>query len=469
MRFFLFVLANAMLFIRPSELIPELGDFELYRYVIFVCLLVSLPVVLQQLFARAPGVPPVAGCVLALFPAVLLSHLSHGKADEAFEQGITFFKIVVYFLLLLGLVGTIERLRQLLYWLCLFSAILTIVAVLRYHAHVAGPPQPAPPKQTEEKAEGKNVGLHGVSVTDKVRDPDSGDLVDVNRMCGTGIFNDPNDLALVLITAIPLCLFWLTDPKRKAFRPLWLALILLFGYALMLTHSRGGLLALMTGMAVLTYLKFGGMKTAALGMMCLPMVLVVFAGRMTEISASEGTGQSRIQLWSDGFMFFQQAPLFGIGMDAYPTVSFHVAHNSYIHCFVELGVVGGTLFLGAFYFALHGLYRLQTKPPTETKPSGEYNARTVATERTDADPELQRLHPYLMAMLVAYAVGIGFLSRSYIVPTYLLLGVAVVYLRLRAPATATAWCKLAIARLGAVSVCFLIVSYAFVRLFVSWR
>jgi O-antigen ligase len=187
-------------------------------------------------------------------------------------------------------------------------------------------------------------------------------------------------------------------------------------------------------------------------------LFVVFAGRMTSISASEGTGQSRIQLWSDGLMFFQQAPLFGIGMNYYPYVSRHVAHNSYIHCYAELGILGGTLFLGAFYFALLGLYRARPEPTVE--------------ERPDADPELGRLHAFLMAMLVSYAVGIFFLSRSYVVPTYLMLGLSVVYQRLRtqgAPPVTPAWCKMAVPRLAGISLCFLIASYTFVRLFVNWH
>src|SRR5260370_4333302 len=360
MRFFLFVLANAMLFIRPSELVPELGDFELYRYVIAVCLLVSFPVVLQQLFARCASVPPIAGCVLGIFPAVLLSHIAHGNGDEAFEQGIEFFKVLVYFLLFLGLVTTTTRLRQFLFWLGMFCAALTLIAVVRYHTYIAAPVQPPPPP-AESSADnaGKNRKIHTIAVVDKVRDPESGELVDVQRMCGTGIFNDPNDLALALITALPLCCYWLRAPKHQALRPLWIALILLFGYALMLTNSRGGFVALMAGLLVLFYVRFGPAKTALLGMLFMPVLLVIFAGRMTTISASEGTGQTRIQLWSDALMFFQQAPLFGIGMDAYPTVSFHVAHNSYLHCYVELGLLGGTLFAGAVFFARHGLFRVR--------------------------------------------------------------------------------------------------------------
>ena len=67
----------------------------------------------------------------------------------------------------------------------------------------------------------------------------------------------------------------------------------------------------------LFYLKFGSKKTFLLGLLVLPILLGVFAGRMTSISADEGTGQTRIQLWSDGLFFFQQSPLFGIGMENY--------------------------------------------------------------------------------------------------------------------------------------------------------
>src|SRR6516225_1599000 len=185
MQFFLFVLANAMLFIRPSELLAEVGDLELYRYAIVACLVVSLPVVVQQLFVRCAGVPPIAGCVLGLLPAVLLSHISRGNADEALEQGIEFGKVLAYFLLLLGLVTTTPRLRQFLCWLVLFSAAVTTIAVLRYHTN---PAAPAPVSaDAAPRTDGKNSKIHNISVPDEMRDPVTGDVVTVQRMCGTGI------------------------------------------------------------------------------------------------------------------------------------------------------------------------------------------------------------------------------------------------------------------------------------------
>ena len=42
MQFTLFILSNALLFIRPSEVIPDLHAVEIYRYFILACLVVSL-------------------------------------------------------------------------------------------------------------------------------------------------------------------------------------------------------------------------------------------------------------------------------------------------------------------------------------------------------------------------------------------------------------------------------------------
>jgi O-antigen ligase len=452
MRFFLFILANGLLFIRPSELLADLAAVEIYRYFILACLAVSLPIVLGQFSLRYPGVPPIASCVLLLLPAIFLSGFSHGNTDLIQETVIEFAKVLIYFALLISLVTDTARLRRFLHWISLFSAAVTLVAVLRYHADIALPA--APPKANP----GNKDVMHGTFVVDNVRDAQSGAMVAVQRMCGTGIFNDPNDFALVLVAAIPLCLFWLTDPTRKAMRPLWLLFLLLFGYALMLTHSRGGFLALVAGMVTLFHLKFGGKKTMILGLLFLPLLFFVFAGRMTTISTEDGTGQARIQLWSDGLNIFQQSPLIGIGMENYRQFSKHVAHNSFIHCYTELGLIGGTLFLGAFYFALKGLYDLRQRA----------NANADADE---IDPELRRLHPFLLATVIAYTVGICFLSRSYIVPTYMILGLAVVYMRLHTTQVAIAplaWNRLVWPRLAGVSFSFLIASYTFVRIFVKW-
>src|SRR5260370_10175657 len=138
--------------------------------------------------------------------------------------------------------------------------------------------------------------------------------------------------------------------------------LLLFGYGLVLTRSRGGFLALVAGLFTLFQARFGWRRTLLLASAGLPLLFVLFAGRQTTLSTVEGTGQDRIQLWSEGLGLFREAPLFGIGQGEYADRVGLVAHNSFVHCFAELGFAGGALFLGAFGSALVMLGRLQPAP-----------------------------------------------------------------------------------------------------------
>ena len=117
MRFFLFILANAFLFIRPSELVADLNAVEIYRYIILACLAVSLPVVLQQFTTRFPGVPPIVSCVVLLLPAVFLSGMFHGNLELINDTVTEFVKIEIYFLLLISLITDTAHLRKFLHWI----------------------------------------------------------------------------------------------------------------------------------------------------------------------------------------------------------------------------------------------------------------------------------------------------------------------------------------------------------------
>ena len=134
----------------------------------------------------------------------------------------------------------------------------------------------------------------------------------------------------------------------------------LFGYAIYGTQSRGGLLALIA--AVLTLCLALGFKTPPLvAAVSLPLLFVAFKGRMTEVNyaLAEDTGQSRVQIWSAGFTLFKQQPLLGIGEGNFVEEVGIVAHNSFLQSFTELGLLGGSLFLGEFLAAFVVLYRIR--------------------------------------------------------------------------------------------------------------
>ncbi len=115
--FVLFMLVNAVLFIRPSEFVPDIKGLEIYSYLIVPCLLLSFPVLLQQLdLNRLQAAPTTAG-VLFFLGAVVLSNLANLNVAESWEHGLIFLKVTLYYLLLVGLVTTPSRLRTFLWWM----------------------------------------------------------------------------------------------------------------------------------------------------------------------------------------------------------------------------------------------------------------------------------------------------------------------------------------------------------------
>jgi O-antigen ligase len=353
--------------------------------------------------------------------------------DLAVANSFEFLKAVIYFVLFVSLVNTPARLRRLLACLAVFTAVLALLAVVNYHT--AGDEVAAAVYMHEnERDDGRESQdrKYGPVLEDNMIDPATGELIHIYRLCGVGIFKDPNDMGLALVIGLVIALYEVSRSEAGVFRFLWLPLTGLFGYSLALTQSRGAFVALMGGLAAFFYARFGLRKSLLLGALALPVLLFFFGGRMTSISTGEGTGQSRVQLWSDGLDLFKESPLFGIGVDQYRQRLSFVAHNSYLHCYTELGLLGGTLFLGAFSLAVRMLFRSRQRSAMNGRQS-LLSSRLSPQAADSSNSQLLRLFPIAFAVLVAYMTGILFLSRSYVVPTYTILGVAAAYLGIAEP------------------------------------
>jgi hypothetical protein len=85
------------------------------------CLAISLPQVARQFTVRSLKANPITVCVLALLPTVVLSCLMNLSFTGAGYWGSEFFKIVVYYLLFVGLVASPRRIRQFLFWFTHFA------------------------------------------------------------------------------------------------------------------------------------------------------------------------------------------------------------------------------------------------------------------------------------------------------------------------------------------------------------
>jgi hypothetical protein len=198
--------------------------------------------------------------------------------------------------------------------------------------------------------------------------------------------------------------------------------------------------------------RFGWLKALLVGAIVLPGLFLVLGGRQTNIDLGNknDTAQHRIRLWRDGIVLLRQSPVFGIGAGRYEEEVGLVAHNSFVHAFTELGVFGGTLFLGLFLYPLFILHRLES-----------HKARGM-------HPFLQRARPWVLASAVGMAGGMISLSRVYTLTPYLLLGIVAVFLRLAAPAAPKLVPRSTprlVFRLAVLGVMFLTAAGVFVRLF----
>jgi O-antigen ligase len=425
----LFLLLNATLFLRPAEIIPQLTGLPIYEVVILTCLALSLPSVLRQFRYRALMENPITLCVLGMLPAIVLSHLSKGDTWYARTLGTEFIKVILYYLLLVGLVNTPGRLRQFLIAITVFALVLTVVSLLRYHGVIEL--ATIAPLEQEQAAV----------------DPATGTNVVVARLQAAGIYANPNDLARIIVVGITLCLFGMSRKGARVPWVVWLPPLLVFVHALRLTYSRGGLLALVAGIMVLFFTRYGKAKGAAALVVLLP-ALLLFSGRQTDISTSKDTGQSRIKLWSHGLVAMRSAPVFGIGADRYFKMAGNHAHNSFLEAFVETGLVGGVIYTGAFFLAATGLHRLKSE------------------EMKANDPALWRMRPYVLSLVVGTIVGQLSSSREYSLPTYMILGLVSVYLSLaarRTPGSVVRMSPLLAVRLAVVGVTTLLVFHFYTK------
>ena len=227
-----------------------------------------------------------------------------------------------------------------------------------------------------------------------------------------------NDLGLMIALSIPMLVYLLASQKGWLVKALcWLQLVAGFT-AILLTGSRGSLVAGVVGLGMLPltmsklprWQKFGSLAACA-GLLACAVYLVPATSwkRLTELGSqlSQGTLTNRTTLWTAGLEAFRDHAFLGVGSGAYgvtivKTANFSyitgsaaaaVAHNTFVSVLVELGVVGALLgfaFLAALFYCALRMRKLE-----------------------------RRL--WLM-LLLTWAVGVSALTWEYRKPTWLLFG-----------------------------------------------
>ena len=390
--FMAFCLLTAVMILRPGEMLAGLEGVPIYEGLIFTTLALSFRRVMQFFTPNALCSQPITLCLVGVFVAIPLSHLTHSYFGGMLESTIEFTKAALFYALLVATVDTWERFEK----LCVVIAVCATTTVALCVIDFVGLVDFEFIKHINDS--------HGVTET--------GETAHVLRMNGTGIFSDPNDISLLIVATGVLCVSFLWDRERSQSRLLWLGPLAVLVTGLFCTKSRGGLLALGAACGVMIMFRYGKQVAIAIGLLG-AVAVPLLAGRQAEIDISDGTGHDRILLWRDGLAAVMSSDIvFGTGHRTYQDLAGLVAHNSFVHAFVELGLFGGTFFFGLFFFSALGLFRLN-EPQWRIQ-----------------HPRQARFLPFMAAIGAGWTIGLFSLSRCYTVSTLLILGLGTAYLNL---------------------------------------
>jgi O-antigen ligase len=297
-----------LFYVRPHEFVPALQGVPLIPIVGAAAF--GSMVVRGILSGRAPRLfhHPQDRLLWWFFAAILASRLSHTEVRDAVISGYTFLTVMVFYFLITNLVTSEGRLRAFADAMVWLTLVIAVQGIVQYFT---------------------GTGLAGQT------------WVEDRRIQSLAGFGNPNALAMALLAALPFLYFDLEGAggmSRKVFSAAGMAVLL---YALYLTNSRGGMVALGGMITVLLIRRTGLLKGLVFGGAAFALIYAFGPSRMSTISPTEQSAFGRILAWQTAFDMLRSNPVFGVGADAWGTkYQSLVAHNSFLHCAAELGLFG---------------------------------------------------------------------------------------------------------------------------------
>src|SRR6266545_139839 len=196
-------------------------------------------------------------------------------------------------------------------------------------------------------------------------------------------YYDANDLATLIVSAMPCGLYFVLAQRRPLVRVCAALGLVVLAVGLTRSGSRGGFLAFLAVVAFIL-LRFTTLPARSR--------LVGLGVGMSNFQVAEGTISPLAKRRERGLAVYWTAP-----------------HNTFIQAGAELGVPGLLLFIGLFATAFASLRRVARRARSATPPDGD----------------VARLGQTLTAALVGFVVGAFFLSLAYTDMLYMLLAFVV--------------------------------------------
>jgi O-antigen ligase len=315
---------TALLFFRPQDQLPPLEPLHLAELTAIAGLgamavrRLNAGLTVAKVNAEVIGVVMLGAVIILTIPFSFWP----GGSLKVFSD--IYVKIILIFALMVSTITTPRRIRQMTWVMMIASGYIAARGVFDY--------------------------LRGVN------------LVEGNRLRGAigGMFENPNDLALNLVTFLAPTLFIIIQDRKTSRRVFACVLATLMLAAIVCTKSRSGFLGLIAMGAVVVFytarlkpaLVFGILLT---GLLAIPAMPQSFWDRMDSIMNAEedpsGSREARIRLFNQGIEVFAQNPITGIGAGQFQNYTgpemvekWRVTHNAWLQVAAELGIFGLCIF-----------------------------------------------------------------------------------------------------------------------------
>jgi putative inorganic carbon (HCO3(-)) transporter len=372
-----------VLYFRPYELFTALKGFDSMA-LIFALITIAVFIPSQLgLEGTLTARPPEVNWLLLLVGCGLCSIVvaqDHEAAWAEFSQ--RFIKAVVIFIILVNALRTKMRLHALVYLALAVSLYLSARAFLDYKA-------------------GR------VSID--------------NRVFGAlgGIFENPNDLALHLVTIIPLVVALFLLSRNLITKTFCLLSVGALTLGVIVTFSRGGFLGLIGMGAVLAW-KFGRRNRFIICVVFGACVLAIFAlapgnyiGRLATIfhPSGEESASLRKNLLTLSIKVALRHPLFGVGMGNFPiwSVGSQVTHNAYTQIASEMGFFALVCYALFLITPFRGLARIERETTARKREAKFYYCWSICLQASLAGYMISSFfasvaYQWYIYYLVAYAI-----------------------------------------------------------------
>jgi O-antigen ligase len=327
-----------VLYFRPYELVPALSSFKTMAFYVGIVTLTVYVINQIILEGNLTARPREVNMVLLIGVAALLSIPLAIDPSEAWgEFTDLLIKTILIFIVLVNVLRTELRLK-ILFWLVLVVSIyLSINLIGDYHAGVF-----------------------------KIGEAET----NTQRVAGAikGLFENSNDLALHLVTIIPISIGLALEKRNHLRKIIFFGIALLMVSAVIITFSRGGFIGLIAVTLVLARKLGRRNKTTALAALVLGIIFFVvvapgaYAGRLATIfdSAADVTGSSsqRTEVLKRSIRVALRYPIFGVGLANFHHKSAQElgTHNAYTQVASEMGIAAMICYI---IFLVHPIRKLR--------------------------------------------------------------------------------------------------------------